>query len=530
MRKFVSSAPHLAYEDIRISLPVIASCIGIAVSFGLVWMLLLRCFSGCMVWATLALIGGGLAFGSWWAYNEQASMKQDALYSVDDAYTHQVDLLYAACFGLAGLTALYLLLLGCVRKKIHIAVGVMKEATRAVAALPLMLMVPLVTLCLVLVVLAYGVVTALLLVSSGELQRGPGRSGFGHLEVDGDTWLLLALHAVGVLWVTWFLRHVQHACVAGAVAQWYFSGDRWVGLGNFPVVGSYCRVLRFHSGSIALGSALITALQAVRFVVLFLSRRLASCKLHNNRLCDLCCCCLNCCLKCVERFVRFLSRNAYVQMMVTGRPFCSSATEALSLLTKNLIKVAVVRSIGWAFLFVGKLFIAAASGGIAAAFLLTQPPYSTELYSITAPVVVVVAGAWLVAIAFMGVYNMTIDTILICFCIDQERVKAGEPPYCSASLAALIQAPEVQEESRLRYKSMEETSTREASFAAMKSEKSARSAKSLPVKEIAPAGLAGMTPRGVLPDNGNPFGNPNNGGNPFGSPVNTPRGQPSMRV
>lgn len=76
--------------------------------------------------------------------------------------------------------------------------------------------------------------------------------------------------------------------------------------------------------------------------------------------------------------------------------------------------------------------------GVGALFLLTQEPYATELYSIIAPVVVIALGSWFIAVSFMGVYNMTIDSIFLCFCVDQERAKNGEPASSSAELAELI--------------------------------------------------------------------------------------------
>lgn len=76
--------------------------------------------------------------------------------------------------------------------------------------------------------------------------------------------------------------------------------------------------------------------------------------------------------------------------------------------------------------------------GVGALVLLTQKPYDTELYSIAAPVIVIAIGAWIIAVAFMGVYNMTIDTIFICFCVDQQRAKRGEPMFASSELAELV--------------------------------------------------------------------------------------------
>ena len=65
------------------------------------------------------------------------------------------------------------------------------------------------------------------------------------------------------MWIVFWMRHVQHSAVSGAVSHWYFADDKWRGLGHFPVVGSLAKVLRYHPGSVALGSFLTALLQTV---------------------------------------------------------------------------------------------------------------------------------------------------------------------------------------------------------------------------------------------------------------------------
>ena len=95
----------------------------------------------------------------------------------DGVFTPQADWLHVSFYACTVCGAIYLLLLICLRSRIAIAVRVMKEATRAVGALPLMLLLPLLTLGLVVALLSYGLLVLLLLISCGELQYG--RSGFG---------------------------------------------------------------------------------------------------------------------------------------------------------------------------------------------------------------------------------------------------------------------------------------------------------------------------------------------------------------
>ena len=337
--------------------------------------------------------------------------------------------------------------------------------------------------------------------SSGELLYG--EPGYGHLYLPDRTWLYLLVHGAGCFWAFVYVRHAQHATVAGVVASWYFRKDteaaHHASAGCCFVFATLRRAVGRHSGSLAFGSLLITLLQLVRLLTSLVLKRLSACA-GDSSVAKLACCCASCCLGCVDRSVRYLSRNAYVLMMVEGTPFCTSAVEAFSLLTKHMVKVALVRSIGAAFLLLGKLFVAAASAGTGALLLLTHEAYAERLFSIVPAVVAIFVGAWLVVSSFMcvprtqppsrshvaaatpgpgpggraaleerqaveaadsrraaprprrrphrsapalapplrSVYNMAMDTIFLSFTLDLERARHGAPPHCDPSLQALI--------------------------------------------------------------------------------------------
>ena len=103
-----------------------------------------------------------------------------------------------------------------------------------------------------------------------------------------------------------------------------------------------------------------------------------------------------------------------------------------------MIKVAIIRSIGAGFLLLGKLFVAGGAASIGAFFLLTQPPYHDELFSIVPAVVAIALGAWIVGTGFMSVYNVAVDTIFLCYAVDLERIKNGQQASCPESISKLI--------------------------------------------------------------------------------------------
>lgn len=109
---------------------------------------------------------------------------------------------------------------------------------------------------------------------------------------------------------------------------------------------------------------------------------------------------------------------------LTGASYCASAQRAVLLILKNALRVATVNAIAFIVIIVGKLFVTFACGFVA--FLWTdrasnfKPGGAEELTSQWLPVLFAMLVAFLVCQTFFDVYDLTINTILLCFCMDEE--------------------------------------------------------------------------------------------------------------
>ena len=66
-------------------------------------------------------------------------------------------------------------------------------------------------------------------------------------------------------------------------------------------------------------------------------------------------------MACFERFIRFLTRNAYIQIALTGKSFCFAAKDAFETVFANTMRFTLVNGIGGSLILVGKLFISCAT-------------------------------------------------------------------------------------------------------------------------------------------------------------------------
>lgn len=96
---------------------------------------------------------------------------------------------------------------------------------------------------------------------------------------------------------------------------------------------------RYHMGTVALGALIIAIVQTIRVCIEYINYKL---KKFDNAFtrCILTCC--RCCFYCLENFLKFINKNAYIMCAVHGKNFCKSARDAFSLLMRNIVRVVVL--------------------------------------------------------------------------------------------------------------------------------------------------------------------------------------------
>ena len=83
---------------------------------------------------------------------------------------------------------------------------------------------------------------------------------------------------------------------------------------------------------------------------------------HGGMIVKVILCCIQCCLWCFEKCLKFLNRNAYIETAIYGYSFCRAAFTAFMLILRNILRMAAVNSIGSLVLFLAKVVVVA--GGV----------------------------------------------------------------------------------------------------------------------------------------------------------------------
>ena len=117
---------------------------------------------------------------------------------------------------------------------------------------------------------------------------------------------------------------------------------------SFTLGISLCNALTYHLGTIAFGSLIIGIIRFIRAVIQYVENKL---KAYNNDLTRCLFCVCKCCLWCLEKFMRFINRNAYIMCAIKSTNFCVSAKDAFSLLMRNIVRVLVLNNVRVLFIF-----------------------------------------------------------------------------------------------------------------------------------------------------------------------------------
>ncbi|KAL6473428.1 hypothetical protein MHYP_G00169890 [Metynnis hypsauchen] len=250
-------------------------------------------------------------------------------------------------------------------------------------------------------------------------------------------------NVIAFLWCVNFVIALGHCTLAGAFASYYWAFHKPADIPACPLVSSFMRALRYHVGSLAFGALILTIVQLIRIILEYIDHK---CRAAQNPCARFLLCCLKCCFWCLEKFIKFLNRNAYIMIAIYGKNFCVSAKNAFLLLMRNILRVVVLDKVTDLLLFFGKLLVVGGIGVLAFFFFSGKIQVPGSLFEASKlnyywmPIITVVVGAYLIAHGFFSVYNMCVDTLFLCFLEDLERNdgSAEKPYYMSKNLMKIL--------------------------------------------------------------------------------------------
>lgn len=443
-----------------------------------IYILITRWITALLVWVTILLVFALIIYGMYFCFSKYkfledsgTSQEFELKFTFDlDSYTKSKETWLALGILLSILFVILFLIVLILRKRILIATQMIKEASKAVAAIKTSLFFPFIPWLLQLSLFAWFLAVAVYLVTNGtpmykviDAPKGDPYNLTNTSDCDPRTFesqfpnssascvlagykenvhlfRMQVFHFFGWLWIMNFIIALGQCVLAGAFASWYFAFHKPDDVPTLPIISSFWRTIRYHTGSLAFGAAIIAIVQFIRAVLEYIDHKLKESG-QDYKIVKFILCCCKCCFWCLEKCLKFLNKNAYIVIAIHGKNFCSAAKEAFMLLLNNALRVVAVNSVTSFLLFMGKLLVV---GIVAVAsffwFDKLNNDDPTTLRFDVVPTIVMVVFAYAVSVLFFDVYDMAIDTIFLCFLEDIEMNdgSAEKPYFMSESLRKLL--------------------------------------------------------------------------------------------
>jgi choline transporter-like protein 2/4/5 len=443
---------------------------------GFVWLFIMKYCAGVMVWLTVFLAIVLSLLITFYMYfkaglytiedlqslnekignsklNESVSKweKSDIASKLDPSDDNQEKFKYMA-WATTAFTVILLLMIAALRHKINTAITIIKQASKALRSMPFLIFFPYIIVAMLIILLILWVFVSAYLASAGEITPSDMSSAmkekmntqfntsstlqFKDYKDNEVTKYLIIYVFFGMLWTNQLIQAIGMFTIAGCVSYWYWhDADE---IPNSPVWASFKKAIRYHFGSLCFGSFLIAFMDFLRVCLAYVDERTKSIQ-GSNRAVRCIMKMVKCFLWCFTKCLKFVNKNAYIMIAMEGTSFCTSTKNAIKLILDNMAEMATINILSSFVLLLGKLFMTCVCGMLSFAYLkaefeVTSNPESSglssdenQISSQWLTVLLTMIFAYFVSSAFMYVYDMAIDTILLCFCKDKDKnVKAGK--------------------------------------------------------------------------------------------------------
>jgi choline transporter-like protein 2/4/5 len=330
--------------------------IGVALlfAFGYLYFLRIPGILFVIIWTLLLSVLVILIVGSLLLWNLGNTWKEDGNHTNSEIQTIKV----FSYIGF-GLCILYVCFLLVMRKRIQLAIGIVKEAARSLAAMPVLIFLPVLQAIGLVIFLVPWLIYCVYLASSGDIKQVSVTDDdinpitYREIQYDDNTRYAFLYMLFCYFWTSQFIIALGQLIIALSVSAWYFTRDKKTEGNSTVYWATYTSIFK-HMGTAAYGSLVIAIIKTIRAILTYLQKKA---KKSGNKVLVYILCVLQCCMWCLEKCMKFLNKNAYIQTAIYGYSFCKACRAAFFLIARNVLRVLAVSMVGDFVLLLGKVIV-----------------------------------------------------------------------------------------------------------------------------------------------------------------------------
>jgi len=421
---------------------------GIIIAF--IYLRAIACVGRLLIYLTLIIVAIGGFFISWLILREGINNLKDE--ETKDTGKFEIFIgIFVIIFNIILILALYFM-----RRGIVVSIEMLNEASRAIRELKQTLVFPCIYAFVGMGYIVIFIIIALFMYSCKDTERYPmpqsfidnGYTTLEYIKYEFSQSMQNALiyHFICLYFILHVIIYFGFMVLSGTIADWYFSdwNDKQTGkvrgtgtaqLSRAPIMESFFRILRFHLGSLAFGALLITIIRIFRGILKYLEKKTIA---SSNKCAKFIFCCVGCCLRCCECILNKIAKEGFIFCSIYGTAFCYSSFHAMSILLKNIGKAMIIEAVSKYTEIFGRIAIALLNTGIFVVIMTYLPYYADNLSSVMFPSIIIFILSIIIASHFMQVFEVGVDTIFLCYLIDESV--HGKPRFASKKLQLIGQS------------------------------------------------------------------------------------------
>ena len=261
----------------------------------------------------------------------------------------------------------------CCYHKIKLVIAIIKTTSEFMAETLTVLFVPIINTFISGCFAAIWIVGTIYLFSVGEV-KPRANLPLSQIIWNDNTRRAWYFNLFAVLWIIAFILSLGNFVIGAACCIWYFNqnaeGDT-TEKGKSRVSRAYWWAFRYHLGSIAFGSLILAFVWAIRLIFEYIYHQVSQNKtVSENRFIKIALNLVRCCLACFERIVRFINKQAFIQIGLTGKHFCAAAKDGFCVVISHPIEFGLLSGLAHIFMLLGNALMV--GGTMCIAFLIMR--------------------------------------------------------------------------------------------------------------------------------------------------------------
>lgn len=416
-------------NDIKKAWEVLVIMVFVSLIVTVVYVWLLKCITKPLLYTSLLLIFVLGAATGYYAYKE--------VMKIEDKTSDEYKIAVGGAAIIWIIVALYMIFICCFWKAIALGASIMEASSEFLTENKKIVFLPIVMYIFSMPVILWWTSATIYIYGLGTPMYDEYNFVATIENTDQSNYMMLYM-LFGLFWIIAFLIAVQIFTTSATTCLWYFTGhgsDEGV-QGTYSVWMAMKWGISYHLGSLAFGSFIVAVVTMIRVIFEYCVYQFDKANPDSENPIYKCAkCCIRGCLKCLDCCVKYINKNAYIQIALHNSNFCNAAKESFFLNLRNGGRFSAVSLIGTILVVIGRGVIVATNTFLTIVLVDAMVPEVEQPYLAAA---IIAFFSYIVSGIFLSLFKDSSLTILHCFCLDEELKKDGRSTSNVMTPASLV--------------------------------------------------------------------------------------------